>query len=67
MQAMPHLNELPGSFDELTQEMIDKPVDYNEQRMLDAVNHPGIKSVRVFRKKRDIRNKAASASRRKNR
>jgi hypothetical protein len=67
MQAEPYPTATLHNIDDSLKEMIDNPVDYNEQRMMDAVNHPAIKNVRVFRKNRKNKNKAAKMSRRKNR
>lgn len=67
MQAQMHPGCSLSVFDLGMQEMIGQPVDYDENRMFDALSHPGIKTVSVFRKNRKNKNKSAKASRRKNR
>lgn len=49
------------------QEMVETPVQYDEKRMLKALEDERVKCVRVYRLKRKKRNKQAKKSRRGNR
>lgn len=64
MQAVIYPNDTTAGLDDNLKEMVEKPVDYNQERMISALEEKRIKEVRVFRK---TKSKIVKASRKKNR